>query len=1057
MADVDVPNKKNKDTKAKNVNKDQKGKITKNDEVVEVEDAEAPSANTNDPKLKELYKQIRDIHSKQIKVHKYFEAAFYNRKNKISSSASETVSIKVSQTNINELTQEQVKLVEGLHSSLMTTVGTINDAYIDIQRATASFPDDFKPMTIAAQREAENAIKNANKAKSLTEEALELAKASISGNLTPKQKQIATEKANAAAIAAVSAVNQTEIAAISMLQKISNAKGEINQEGIHTLNDAAKPVLQTAKQAAITAKQTAKLAVNKATQSSAKAKQVATSAKKVIQNVTNATKTALQEIEKSIENNVSERTNMLVLLNDLINETSVMSMQTDKRYLYVMEYKQDKNSNAKIFDNEDIKEEEPTINDKIKDVAANSIEKVKEVGKQTSQIAQDVGSSLGRIIKNKLTKSENVSRIEAEVSNKLPRAQQEAEIAKVKAITAEAKAKIERAGLESKKQSGGANDDLNQKLSFIANKDDIDKLVYKDLVIVEYSTKNVSEIDKDVIKPDQDYYKYISNFQEFIKNNNDGKGMNFADRTKDRSLLVKRYPIHQYFSFFNKNIGFDYKSVKDNYIQNAGKYKDNVEKYSKRLDKFFDELENFKNNDGLNTIENKFEKSLNNIQFLFQKYYGFILIIILIIILFASYLDYVIRFFNSVYSQKMSLSPSLINNSMYDSYARIFSMTIMGNEQYFDYKTMLHFVIYVVLFIMIVSINIYYLADSYNGRLRVMNFIPHPWSTHEVYIFDKRANTLMFYGIVLLIVIIILNMIYYFTVFTQSDIFKTRYESHNEIQNLYNNINLELLDLFLRSDVYEENKDHEPIFLDSYDAKLASWMFNGTEDEINSRIGKTDDKELKNKRLKILMTIVFANHFVSSKYKRALFDIPNIGDLSNTEKPSIFLYSKEETLDGVLPSDYSNILSKDSETMRIILADPKSGIVSKYNNIKTNNKCNPDDKRYVCKDELNNYKIIDENAKESLKYFDDEYKKIYKQIQKQRIKIKSKDSAIMYRVDVILSFIFMLILGLCLIQIFLWLFFDNLDIYEAFISKHISKIKTIFQIIVLIIILIVIL
>lgn len=1056
MADVDVPNKKNKDTKAKNVNKDQKGKITKNDEDPEAEEAEAPSANTNDPQLKELYKQIRDIHSKQIKVHKYFEAAFYKRKNKTTSSVSGTVSIKVSQTNTNDLIQEQVQLFDGLHSSLMKTAANINDAYIEIQKAAAAFPDSIKPKAIEAQREADDAVKKADKSKSLSEEALKLAKASISEKLTPKQKQIAIKKAREAAIAAETAANETEIAATSMLQKISIAEGEISKED-NTLNDAIKHVLEMAKNAVVKAKQVAELAVNAATQSSAKAKQVAKSAKEVIQNVTNATKTALQEIEKSIENNVSERTNMLVLLNDLINETSVMSMQTDKRYLYVMEYKQDKNSNAKIFDNEDIKEEEPTINDKIKDVAANSIEKVKEVGKQTSQIAQDVGSSLGRIIKNKLTKSENVSRIEAEVSNKLPRAQQEAEIAKVKAITAEAKAKIERAGLESKKQSGGANDDLNQKLSFIANKDDIDKLVYKDLVIVEYSTKNVSEIDKDVIKPDQDYYQYIANFQEFIKNNNDGKGMNFADRTKDRSLLVKRYPIHQYFSFFNKNIGFDYKSVKDNYIQNAGKYKDNVEKYSKRLDKFFDELENFKNNDGLNTIENKFEKSLNNIQFLFQKYYGFILIIILIIILFASYLDYVIRFFNSVYSQKMSLSPSLINNSMYDSYARIFSMTIMGNEQYFDYKTMLHFVIYVVLFIMIVSINIYYLADSYNGRLRVMNFIPHPWSTHEVYIFDKRANTLMFYGIVLLIVIIILNMIYYFTVFTQSDIFKTRYESHNEIQNLYNNINLELLDLFLRSDVYEENKDHEPIFLDSYDAKLASWMFNGTEEEINSRIGKTDDKELKNKRLKILMTIVFANHFVSSKYKRALFDIPNIGDLSNTEKPSIFSYSKEETLDGVLPPDYSSILSNDSETMRIILADPKSGIVSKYNNIQNNNKCNPDDKRYVCKNELNNYNIIDENAKESLKYFDDEYKKIYKQIQKQRIKIKSKDSAIMYRVDVILSFIFMLILGLCLIQIFLWLFFDNLDIYEAFISKHISKIKTIFQIIVLIIILIVIL
>ena len=1170
MADVDVPDK----------NEDDKNAIENQNKIQE------PSANTNDPKLKELYKQIRDIHSKQIKVHKHFEAAFYRRQNKKSIVDSEedkniakvkldTIikalndykdgvenekipeaqnklnqmvddvsqeiivnhanNMLVSQSQIkkrvlqeinnvinkntsintkldlleklrheaektfeknsnkdirlhisvNNITEKQVKNTETLLSLSIQTAVKMKEAYIEIQKAVAAFPDGIKPKAIEAQREADDAVKKADKSKSLSEEALKLAKASISEKLTPKQKQIAIKKANAAAIAAETAANETEIAATSMLQKISIAEGEISEED-NTLNDAIKSASQMAKDAASKAKQAAEVAVQKA-------KQTSTKAKEVIQNVTSAVKTgedALQETEKSIEDDVSERTNMLVLLNDLINETSVMSMQTDKRYLYVMEYKQDKNTNAKIFDNEDIKEEEPTINDKIKDVAANSIEKVKETGKKMSQITQDVGSSLGRIIKNKLTNSENNSRINTEASVKLSRAQKEAEIAAAKAKTAQAnasyaeaktaekRAKIDASKLEKETENtdedhtpsapqpilGGGNDDLNQKLSFIVNKDDIDSLRYKDLVIVEYSTNNVSEIDNDVIEGDQDYYQYIANFQEFIKNNNDGKGMNFADRTKDRSLLVKRYPIHQYFSYFNKNIGFDYKSVKDNYMQNAGKYKDNVEKYSKRLDKFFHELENFKNNDSLNTITNKFGKSLNNIQFLFQKYYGFILIIILIIILFASYLNTVIQFFNSVYSRKMSLSPSLIDNSMYDSYARVFSMTIMGNEQYFDYKTMLHFIIYVILFIMIVSINIYYLNDSYNGRLRVMNFIPHPWSTHEVYIFDKRANTLMFYGIILLIFIIIINMIYYFTVFTQSDIFKTRYEGHNEIQKLYNNIDLELLDLFLRYDVYEENKEQEPTFLDSYDAKLASWMFNGTEEEINSRIGlfkvngaDAENKDSKRKRFKIFATIIFANHFVTTKYKKSLFDLSNLKGLSNTEKPSIFLYSKEETLDGVLPPDYSSILSKDSETMRIILVDLKSDIVSKYNKIKSNNNCHPDDKRYLCKNDLTNH-IIPENSMQSLKtYFDEEYKTIYKQVQKQRIKIKSKDSAIMYRVDVILSFIFMLILGLCLIQIFLWLFFDNLDIYEAFISKHISKIKTIFQIIVLIIILIVIL
>lgn len=1095
----------------------------------------------NNPEIKQLYKQIRDIQAKQMKVHKQFEAAFYTTKKvkstnkldpKLVEKAQEIVQLAMNvielgenakntlivRINVNDILLKEVyNVVYTSNKVYKNAIGIINDLYrkditnliqgittiqqgiekkrttttnelseltgkaiqiaykiIDavtqilgpvfirtsisdvmlrvsaekinnaknaIDKVVAALPDGIKQTGIEAQREAEDAVKKADNAKEITGQALKLAKEAMSEQLTPKQKLSAAEKAKEGAISAENAIQEVSIAISGVYQKITIATEEANTDAKESLSDAIQVASATAKDVANKAKaitSEAKTTIEATVILAQNAKQEAIASAEDAED-------AIKSAEKMIEDNVNERTNMLVLLNDLINETSIISTQTDRRYLYTMEYKLDKNQNMKVFENEDIKEVEPTFIEKQKETASKTVENALNVGKKTSRIVQDVGNKIGRIFNNKLTKAENKSKVEAESSTKLARAQEEAKIAQAETAENLVKREENLSLLPQSAQAGGQSDDLNTKLSFIISKDDIDKIIYKDLIIVQYSTKNTEEIDKNLTPYDYSkagFYQYIANFQEYIKNNKEGKNMNYADRTKDRSLLVKRYPIHQYFNVFNKNNGFDYKGIKATYLADKDAFKKNVDYYSNRLDKFFEDLDNFRDRDNLNTIKNNFGKGINNIWYNLKNYYGFIIIILALIALFYYHLQDVLTFFNSVYSRKMSLSPSIMDNSMYNGYAEIYSLNMFGIEQYYEKKTMYKAVMYGTIFFLIVLINLWYISDSLSGRLRVCNFIPHYWSTSEVYIFDKRANTIMYYGVLFLIFVIILNILYYLSVFSQSDIYKTRYESNKALNELYQNMDTNLLHHLLATDVTEDGET-----LTKFEDKLANWMYNGTEAELNTRIGnRNNSDDMYSKRFKILMTIVFIKHYIAPKYKKALLEYTDINDFQNNP-PDIFLYSREEMLDGVLPQNYDIVIPSNSDIMNTIIGPPV-----RYSNKIIDGKCVQDDTRYFCqKEQKQNYVL------EGIEALNTRYTTYYKKIQAERRKIKSKDSAILYRVDVILSFLCMLIIGICLIQIFLWLFFDNIDIYEAFIIKHKSKLKTIFQVIVVVIILIVIL
>jgi hypothetical protein len=703
----------------------------------------------------------------------------------------------------------------------------------------------------------------------------------------------------------------------------------------------------------------------------------------------------------------NQQTNMLVLLNNLINETSIVSMLSDKRYLYTIQVKNKNKNNTytNVFKNEEIENIDTKSDD------------------------DNDGKPIDAAV---------ITPVSEEINNEG----------------------------DTTKQFGGENDN-NQRLNFKIQIKDINQLEYDNIYIVEYRTDNIEEIDKffeGFSLNDfsiNDLYQYIANFQKYIEKNNEGKNMDFADRTKDRSLLVKRYPIHQYFTTFNKNNGLDYKGVKNAYVNGDKLYIKAIKFYEKRLDAFLQKLENYRSSNNENT--GWFNTKGIDLWYTMVNHYGFIIIIIILIILFVLHLSTFTSFINSVYQRKLSLQPSIIDDSMYAGYADIANvyMPALG-EMYYERIAMATFLAYFLLFIFVVLINLWYISDALQGRMRVWNFIPLHWiitSTHELYIFDKRANFVMYYGLMILIFIIIVNILYYLIIFnTQSDTFKTRYESNKELQELYENIDKDLLKYLLDNNIEEV----DGVKLNTIDLKLAHWMYGGTVQQLETRIGRTnpeaaDMENTKKKRFKILLTVVFVKHYVGPKYKK---ELSNITDIEEDPLPNVFLYSRSQLLDGVLPQRYDKVVF--GNTLDIINRPPedlRNAIAAKKTNKDDENFCKNIGDQFYCGagNKNNDFSFLDGNTLLLNEYFNKNYQQVYRSIQDARRKIRSQDSAILYRVDVILSFIFMLLIGFCLLQIFLWLFFDNIDVYEIFFIKHKSKLQTIFQIIVVVVILIVIL
>ena len=917
-----------------------------------------PKDNFNDsPEVKELYKKIRDIQSKQLKIDSKIKYVL-DKKDKTATTAASVPEATAPAPATEAEAQQPAKLIQTIMEQIETFISDINKNKHANRKILAIKSDDSKSKEI--EKDIDNAINIAEKSKGILEEALQFIESGNSQTVNAIKKQNALENTKEAIVNAEELIQELDIMLIEIASKADENTDHVEIEpSILTNITVIKEQITTA--------------LDKA-------------------------KIYAENQKKNEDENANEKKNILVLLNNLINEASIISMASDKRYLYTIKYKATSNETTDIFENEDKKY------------------KRKELEKPKSDDTIYVPT--------------------ATVVPSAPELPPPYELSKngINGIT-----------------SGGS---INDRLSFLATSiGDMKDLKYKNLFIVEYSTENVKEIDKNITQGEQgpeDLYQYIANFQEYINNNNRGKKINYADRTKDRSLSMKEYSIAKYFATFNRNNGFDYKGFRNAYTKDIAKYTKAINNYEKLLDVFLKELENYRENNNLNF--GFFQTNFNfNINYILSNYYGFIIIIVILITLFGYYLSTFTSFVNSVYQRKLSLEPSIIDDSMFAGYAEIRSMYVLGfGESYHQRKDVAIFFAYLILFIFVVMVNIYNISDALQGRLRVWNFIPIPfYSTQEFYIFDKRANFVMYYGIIMLIFIILFNIIYYASVFSRSDIFETRYESNKELQGLYDEMDKSLLTYLLNNDIIE----FEGVTLNTIDLKLARWMYGETEKELDKRIGNTSNiEETKKLRFKILLTVVFVKHYAGLKYKK---ELSKITDIEADPLPNVFLHSKSQLLDGVLPQNFKSILS--DSTINIIKGP------TQYYKDKQKTDCDKDkdekDKRYFCKStETANANAYDLTLSSSNidSYFNTEYRKVYKRVQEARRKIRSKDSVMLYKIDIILAFIFMLLIGLCLIQIVLWIF-NNIDVYEMFFIKYKSKLQTIFQIIVVIVILIVIL
>jgi hypothetical protein len=124
--------------------------------------------------------------------------------------------------------------------------------------------------------------------------------------------------------------------------------------------------------------------------------------------------------------------------------------------------------------------------------------------------------------------------------------------------------------------------------------DKLKDIKYNLISIIEYSTKNLLEID-DFLQ--NNYYEtYVKKFKEYIEKNNKGKFDLSKKEDIDKTLVVKKYSINQYFMNFNKNNGFEYNSIKKFYENNPERFTLNVEYYDNCLDRFLEYQDNFINN-----------------------------------------------------------------------------------------------------------------------------------------------------------------------------------------------------------------------------------------------------------------------------------------------------------------------------------------------------------------------------------------------------------------------------------------------------------------------------
>lgn len=540
---------------------------------------------------------------------------------------------------------------------------------------------------------------------------------------------------------------------------------------------------------------------------------------------------------------------------------------------------------------------------------------------------------------------------------------------------------------------------------------------YKSILIKEYSTKNLFHIDDIIAK--NDYTEYINQFRKYIDDNNKGK-FDLTNKDHDRSLFVKTYPIHQYFTNFNKNNGFQFNSVKKLYKEDSDKYIRNIEFYIYSLDRFLEHFENYINNWEIRDV------STLSIYSIFTNYWGAILTVIMIIILMLIYFKTFTDFAFSIYKKTFSFQKLILNDSMYSEYDDVYNF----GGYYIDFKTLVYLGIYVILAILLIPLNLYNSVEVFKGNLKILGC---------KYIFNKGRNSLIFYGLLLLMFIIILNIVYIYISVAFYNTQQQRYDNHGKMQEIfYQYIDEPLSEHLFKKDLVEDNIPLVQVY-----EKLNNWAYNGTKEENDQRAGNnTNSEDLVNKRFRMLITSVICIYYINDTSRDIILGKTNLLKNSNFAKSSIFLYSKNDVTNNIIPpfSDFRN-----TKLFKSIIGPLPS---------MRNKKCQADDKRYFCNNDLyvNNIYTLSQDEINKIK---DKYNVLRKELKEYISNIKETDNVMLYRVDVVISLLMAIFYFMIIIYIFMWIVFD-IDLY-VYMMTHKENIQTVLNVVIILIILIVIL
>jgi len=302
-----------------------------------------------------------------------------------------------------------------------------------------------------------------------------------------------------------------------------------------------------------------------------------------------------------------------------------------------------------------------------------------------------------------------------------------------------------------------------------------------DLVIIEYSSTadkfnyvesgELQQIDIDISNTDS----YIKNFKKHIAYNNYGKDT-LKIANFDNSLFVKKYNLFQFFNSFNKDNGFEYSSINDAYDERKDEYLDSIRKYNTNLEIFLNNIDTFVNNYELKSLAGK------SLFYILSKYWGLLVICLMVFILIIMYTIIIANFFISVYYNFVSLDKLNKYNSSYFGYETIIEI----GGYYIDIPNLVFLCIYLIFFLLFIPINIWYISDIIaTGNIRIAGYAS---------VFNKNVDLGVYTLVAIYMFFIILNIGYYVYILSLSNSYKIIHTNHNNIQEaIYGNIDSELL------------------------------------------------------------------------------------------------------------------------------------------------------------------------------------------------------------------------------------------------------------------------